>query len=114
MQRLSQGQIVDVRIADPNGQNPKPRPAVILTSTDELADADAFVVAAISTKFDAPLPADDIQVPWSSDGRVKSGLTKPSVVKCRWLVRVKRKDILSVRGHLPSAVLCRIMRAVTQ
>lgn len=114
MQRLRQGQVVEVDIADPNGQNSKPRPVVILTETDELVDADEFVVAAISTKFDEPLPADYIRVPWSSDGRARSGLTKPSVVKCRWLRSVKREDVLSTRGHLSNSVMCSIMRMVPQ
>ena len=112
MQRLSQGQVVDVNIVDPNGRNPKTRPVVILTATDELADADQFVAAAISTKFDEPLPVDCIRVPWSSDGRAKSGLRKPSVVKCRWLVTLKREDVIAARGHLPSTVMCEIMRMV--
>ncbi len=105
---------MDVYTADPHGQNAKARPMVILTGTDDLADADEFVVAAISTKFDEPLPADYIRVPWSSDGRVKSGLRKPSVVKCRWLASIKREDVIAVRGHLPGAVMCEIMRVVRQ
>ncbi|NQU22646.1 MAG: type II toxin-antitoxin system PemK/MazF family toxin [Candidatus Nealsonbacteria bacterium] len=114
MQQLSQGQVVDVYTADPRGQNAKRRPMVILTGTDELVEAEEFVVAAISTRFDEPLPADCVRVPWSSDGRVKSGLRKPSVVKCRWLASVKREDIVATRGHLPSATICEILRVVRQ
>jgi mRNA-degrading endonuclease toxin of MazEF toxin-antitoxin module len=114
VQRLSQGQVIELEITDPNGQNSKRRPVVILTETDELAGADEFVVAAISTKFVEPLPADCIELPCSNDGHAKSGLTKPSVVKCRWLRRVKREAIRSTRGHLPSTLMCKIMRVVRQ
>ena len=114
MQRLSQGQVIQVAVTDPRGRNLKPRPVVILTETDELADADAFVVAAISTKFTEPLPSDHVPVPWSRDGRAKSGLTERSVVKCRWLRRVQRKEVIGTLGHLPSAVVRDIMRIVTR
>ena len=112
MYRLSQGQIIEVAITNPCGQNKKPRPAVILTDTGELSLAAEFVVAAITTKFDEPLPPDWILLPWSSDGRAKSGLTEPSVVKCRWLRRVVQKDIVSLRGHLSATVMRDIMLVV--
>ncbi len=114
MEPLSQGQIVQVAITDPRGQNRKPRPVVILTATDDLSDEDTYLVAAISTKFSEPLPTDYIRVPWSHSGRAKSGLTEPSVVKCRWLRKVKREEILYTRGHLPSTIVRDIMRFLTQ
>jgi len=112
--RLSQGQVVEVAITDPRGQNRKARPAVVLTATDELASADEFIVAAISTKFNDPLPTDWILVPRSIDGRAKSGLTEPSVVKCHWLRKVTRKDIIYVRGWLPTTIMRDIMQIVSQ
>ena len=114
MQRLSQGQVIQVAVTDPRGHNLKPRPVAILTETEELPDADAFVVAAISTKFREPLPADYIPVPWSRDGRAKTGLTEPSVVKCRWLRKVQREDIIGTLGHLPISIVRDIMRIVTR
>ena len=114
MCRLSQGQVVEVVIADPRGQNKKPRPAVVLSATDELSSADEFVVVAISTKLTDPLPPDWILLPWSSDGRTKSGLTRPSVAKCRWLRKVTRKEIVYVRGWLPNTVMRDIMQTVAK
>ena len=112
MHRLSQGQVVEVAITDPCGQNKKRRPVVILTATDELSDTEEFVVAAISTKLSDPLPPDWIPLPWSQDGRAKSGLTEPCVVKCRWLAKVTQKDVVFVRGHLPPTIMRDIMRVV--
>ena len=114
VQRLSQGQVVQVAVRDPCGQNLKTRPAVILTKTDELANAHTFVVACISTQFTEPLPLDHIRAPWSPNGRAKSGLTKPSVVKCRWLCEVRREDVHATLGHLPAPLLRDIMRVVTR
>lgn len=86
----------------------------MLTATDELASAREFVVAAISTKIDDPLPPDSILVPWSSDGRARSGLTTACVVKCKWLRRVKQEEVVSVRGHLPSTIVNDIMQIVVR
>ena len=109
-----QGQIVLVLLTDPDGKEPKHRPAVVLTSTEELQAADEIVVAAISTVFEPPLPNDWIEIPWSGDGRSRTGLTKPCVVKCHWLKRVRRSDILKTVGHLPPQYLVKVMRVITK
>ena len=114
MHRLRQGQVVNVEIADPRGQNKKLRPVVILTATHEISDEGNLVVAAISTKLADPLPADWISVPWSRDGHAGSGLTEPSVVKCHWLVRVTTADVVSVRGYLRDTDMQNIMAVVSK
>ena len=114
MESLRQGQVILVEVTDPRGANPKPRPAVILTATGELAEADEFVVAAISTKFSDPLPSDCLWIPWSPDGRARTGLKEPSVVKCRWLKRVRPVDVIRPLGHVSASVLVEVMRRVTQ
>ena len=112
MNALRQGQVILVSVTDPRGKNPKPRPAVILTATDELSTADEFVVSAISTQFDEPLPEEYVKLPWSRDGRAKTGLTQPSVVKCRWLRKIRGSDVLAKIGHVPPTVLLEVMRIV--
>ena len=112
--QLSQGQVVDVSITDPNGRNTKIRPAVVLTDASELTDDSEIIVVAISTKFTLPLRSDYVKMPWSYDGRVKTGLVEPCVAKCHWLAKVTKKQIVSVRGWLPSAVMVDIMRHVTK
>jgi len=114
--RLSQGRVVEIAITDPCGRNRKLRPAVVLTDTDQIPEDEdgEFVVAAITTKFTIPLEPDWIRLPWSADGKAKSGLREPSVVKCRWLRKVTRKDIVSYRGWLPSTLMLEIMLVVRQ
>lgn len=114
MCQLSQGRVVEIAVTDPRGRNPKPRPAVVLTDTSEISEDGEFVVAAITTKFSLPLPPDWIPLPWSSDGRAKSGLREPSVVKCRWLRKVRREDIIFYRGWLPATLMRDIMQIVRQ
>ena len=112
MCQLSQGQIVDAEVVDPNGQNKKRRPLVVLTSTAEIAGSDEIVAVAISTKLPDPLPEDCIPLPWSPDGKAKSGLTEQCVAKCRWIVKLSHNDIVSRRGWLPGTVMCQIMHIV--
>ena len=114
MKPLKQGQVILVAVTDSRGGNPKPRPAVVLTATGELPEADQFVVAAISTKFSEPLPPDNVRVPWSAEGRAKTGLGKPSVVKCHWLKKVRQEEVMDTLGHVPGRILVEIMRIVTK
>jgi len=114
VQRLNQGQIVTIVVPDPRGKNKKPRPVLILTDSDELTTAEEFVVAAISTQFSDPLPADCVLIPSSRDVRAKTGLMQPSVVKCHWLLKVRRRHVRCVLGHLPPEIMCDVMRIVVQ
>ena len=109
MRHLSQGQVVEVEITDPRGQNKKRRPVVLVTATDELTTADKYVAVAISSVLADPIPPDWILLPWSADGRAKSGLTKPCVAKCHWMTTVRETEIVSVLGALPETVMRDIM-----
>jgi hypothetical protein len=114
VRHLVQGQIVEVEIADPRGQNKKRRPVVLITSSDELASADKYVAVAISSRLADPLPSDWILLPWSADGRARSGLTKPCAAKCHWMITVRETNIVSVVGALPETVMRDIMLIVAK
>jgi mRNA-degrading endonuclease toxin of MazEF toxin-antitoxin module len=111
---LCRGQVVEIVVPDPRGENVKRRPVVILTSTEEIPSAETLVGAAISTQLVDPLPPDWIELPWDPTGKAKSGLKKPCVVKCRWLVKIKPQEIVSVIGHLSSEKIESIMKQVTR
>ena len=65
---LQQGRIVWVELLDPQGRNPKRRPAVVLTPTAEIhADGDV-IVAALSSQIDQSPPDVSVEVPWHRDG----------------------------------------------
>ncbi|MBN2022496.1 MAG: type II toxin-antitoxin system PemK/MazF family toxin [Pirellulales bacterium] len=114
MEQYTKGDVVQILTVDPNGLNEKKRPAVVLSDTFELEAEDAFLVVAVSGQFREPLSDDYVLLPWARGGRTKSGLTKPCVAKCRWLVRVTRKDVFDKLGHLPDLVTCDIMRTVNR
>jgi len=102
---LEQGQIVWVRIADQTGRNPKCRPAVIVTRTNEITPHGQIVVVAATGVFRRPLPENTISLPWAHGGHQTTGLKKECVAICDWLVTVNVDDIDSVGGRLPPSTL---------
>lgn len=83
MSGLCIGDVVWVPMSDPQGENPKPRTAVVV----ELRGDSACVVVAITSSFDpdklgkfdvASLPFKNGKPP------CRSGLDRPSVAACNW------------------------------
>ena len=61
---LQQGSIVWVELVDPAGRNPKTRPAVVLTPSNEILPGGTIYVAAASSTFNEPLPVNQVVLPW--------------------------------------------------
>lgn len=99
------GDIVDVNVFDPNQQNPKVRPILLISRSEDIANSDNLAGIAISSSEIPPkpnkLPEDWIELPYSSAGTCNTGLRKRSVLKCQWLVRFRKDDILCKRGFAP-------------
>lgn len=66
---LAQGRIVWVELLDPQGRNPKARPAVILTPTAEIQPEGTVVAAAVTSNLDASPAELCVELPWHRDGR---------------------------------------------
>lgn len=109
---LCQGRIVWVDMVDPQGRNPKRRPAVIVTPTEAIV-ADGFVaVAAVTSALDQA-PADvTIELPWHRDGHPRTKLRKRSVVICNWLEPVAVAEIRGSEGLVPEDRLALILAQV--
>jgi mRNA-degrading endonuclease toxin of MazEF toxin-antitoxin module len=71
------GRIVWVEVADPQGRNPKRRPAVIVTPTEEIQPDGMVRVVAISTQFEAAPPEVQVELPWDRRGTAKTQLRQP-------------------------------------
>jgi len=91
------------------GRNPKLRPGVIVTPNNELNQCHHIVLAAITTRFDLPLPATKIQLPWSRAGDSRTGLRKSSVVVANWLVTITPSDVDEIAGVVPSNILIELL-----
>ena len=106
---LQQGSIVWVRMTDPNGVNPKERPAVVVTPTEEIVPGEALVVVAVTSTFTRPLPTNRVELPWHNSGHPVTGLRRRCIAVCDWLIAVDQVAIINVVGIVPVRVLDTIL-----
>ena len=111
---LQQGRIIWVELLDPQGRNPKRRPAVILTPTSEIRPDGDVVVAALSSQTDQSPPEVSVEVPWHRDGHPKTKLNRRNVVVCTWLATLKIATIqpADIGGLMPFAQMARVLEIV--
>lgn len=111
--QLQQGRIVWVEVLDPQGRNPKVRPAVVLTTTAEIREDGEVAVAAVTTQLDAAPSEVCVELPWHRDGHPRTRLNRRNVVVCTWLATVSVAQICGYAGVVPFAQLARILSLVT-
>lgn len=111
---ISQGRIVWVELLDPQGRNPKRRPAVVLTPTTEIRSDGEIVVAALSSQVDQSLPEVSVEIPWQRDGHPRTKLNRRNVAVCTWLVTLPVASIGpdAIGGVVPFAQMARILEIV--
>src|SRR5262245_43085375 len=114
MSRLVRGRIVYVETPDPQGRNPKARPAVVLTSTEEITEDGEVVLVAISSRLDAAPTEAQVELPWPAQGRCPTKCTRPSVAVCTWLFSAPVASIREqdVGGVVPGGKLLQILGRV--
>jgi mRNA-degrading endonuclease toxin of MazEF toxin-antitoxin module len=97
------GQILLVaEILDPNGQNPKTRPVIVVTPDALIVEGgELFGVAVTGTSPD-PLPDDAVKLPWHRNGHPKTGLDKPAVAACHWIVAIDPDRVVRRKGFFPA------------
>lgn len=92
------GDIVLADLLDPLGQPcNNPHPAMVLR-----LDAQVAYLVAITTSFDDPPPGHWIRMRHSPGGHSQTGLHKPCVLKCDWVVRFQVPQIIRKIGEMPS------------
>ena len=109
---LQQGRIVWVELLDPQGRNPKLRPAVILTATPDIHDDGAVVVAAVTTQLDTSPAEVCVELPWQRGGHPRTKLNSRNVVVCTWLVTIPVNIIQGTAGVVPLTQMTRILDIV--
>jgi mRNA-degrading endonuclease toxin of MazEF toxin-antitoxin module len=106
---LNFGDIVIVSsLLDPRGRNPKDRPAVVVTPSEDINKEKFIYVVAISTSFPDPLPEDHVAIPWQRPRHPRTGLNERNAAVCHWVELVDRDQIDRVLGRVPNAELARI------
>ncbi len=110
------GRIVWVEIPDPQGRNPKCRPAIIVSANPSIivADPDCEIhVVGITSQVDTVSGEDGVSLPWHRDRRQgRTGLTTPSVAVFSWLERVRIRDIQDFAGTVPLQQMVMILDAI--
>jgi mRNA-degrading endonuclease toxin of MazEF toxin-antitoxin module len=106
---LCRGRIVRVEVLDPQNRNPKSRPAVIVTPTDEIRpDGDVILVAITGSVNAAPAEA-QVALPWHAQGQAGTRLTKPSVAVCSWVFTSPVSKIQIYGGMVPDRQMLQIL-----
>ena len=83
---------------DPNGVNPKNRPAVVISDD---CTGPTIVVVYITGEMDDPLPPEQVAMRWAAEGHQLTGLHKPCVAVCSWYERVSVSRLLDRMGTCP-------------
>jgi mRNA-degrading endonuclease toxin of MazEF toxin-antitoxin module len=109
---LERGRIVYVEQPDPQGRNPKRRPCVIVTATEDIKPEGEATVVAISGRQDLALPEHQVELPWHAQGHPRTGLTKRSVAVCTWLATVPVSSIVGYGGKVAAAHLIQILQKI--
>jgi hypothetical protein len=109
-----QGRIIWVELLDPQGRNPKRRPAVILTVTSEIRPDGEVVVDALSSQTDQSAPEVSVEVPWKRGGHPRTKLNRRNVVVCNWLAAFPVGSISDddIGGLVPFGTMARVLEIV--
>jgi mRNA-degrading endonuclease toxin of MazEF toxin-antitoxin module len=106
---LQQGRIVWANVPRPDGSPGKPRTVVVITATEEINDTDPFVVVAITSTFQEPLRDSEVRLPFHLQGGGRTGLKRPTIAVCDWLIQLTKGQVLQEVGSLPTSVLIEIV-----
>lgn len=101
------GTIVYIKDVTPvGGGEAKTRPVILL---DDCCDADEFIVGvAVTSEFNRPLEPFAVELPFGSHGKCKTGLTKPSIAHCEWIVKSHPSDVCERVGYVTDDILLQI------
>jgi mRNA-degrading endonuclease toxin of MazEF toxin-antitoxin module len=109
---LCRGRIVWIELTDPQGRNPKCRPAVIISPDSEIrVDGDVWVVAITTQLSEAPAEV-QVELPWDRRGHARTGLKERCAAVCTWMVKVNAGSIRDQAGVLPGRHMLDILSRI--
>jgi mRNA-degrading endonuclease toxin of MazEF toxin-antitoxin module len=112
MSSACHGRVVWVTIHDPQGRNPKCRPAVILTPTDAIKpDGDVWVVG-ITTNFERATPEVQTELQYDPRGNCRSGLRERCWAVATWVTKVPVSAIEGYAGVIPGRQMAEIHQKI--
>lgn len=112
--KIVQGTIVRANVVDPQGNNPKIRPLVVVTPTHEITPDATLVAVAITGRFSDPLAVDEVMMPYNPNGTSISKLRKRCVAKCSWMCHITMSNVIEVKGSLRPRHLVEILKRINK
>ncbi len=82
---------------------------MVLTPSQEILSDGKIYVAAVSSSFSEPLPANQVVLPWHPQKHPVTGLRKKCVVICEWITEIDPTQILEIGGVCPPTHLFLIL-----
>jgi mRNA-degrading endonuclease toxin of MazEF toxin-antitoxin module len=110
--QLCRGRIVWVELHDPQGRNPKCRPAVIVTPDNDIRRDGEIWVVAISSQLDEAPTDVCVELPWERRGHPRTGLKERCAAVCTWMVKVSVASIQGCAGIVPGRQLLDILTRI--
>ncbi|MGL6097149.1 MAG: type II toxin-antitoxin system PemK/MazF family toxin [Fimbriiglobus sp.] len=114
MGKTEPGRIVWVTIPDPQGRNPKRRPAVVLALTGDLTAGGVLAVAAVTTRIAVAPSGVVVSLPWHRDGHPRTRLRTASEVVCDWELTVPAETVEETGGIVPRNRFLEILALVQE
>ena len=114
LSKLCLGRIVWAIRPDPNGQNSKRRPWIILTATDEISDEEPFVAVAVSSQGDIDNSERLVELPWGPGQKSGTKLSRWSAAVCNWFVAIHVGELTEddCGGIVPAKTMIEINKRI--
>jgi mRNA-degrading endonuclease toxin of MazEF toxin-antitoxin module len=103
MTPLGRGRVVRVNVFDPQGRNRKRRPAVVISTAEEIDASGEVIVVCVSRQYDQAPPEVQVELPHDQRGVCRSGLREPSWAVATWVTTVKVGEVEEILGAIPAA-----------
>jgi mRNA-degrading endonuclease toxin of MazEF toxin-antitoxin module len=110
---LIRGRIIQVTIADPQGRNPKSRPAVVVVPPADASPTAQVRVIGVSTQIGMAPPAVCVELPWQRGGHPRTGLSARCEAVCTWLATITVADVDRELGTVPADRMLRILNILS-
>jgi mRNA-degrading endonuclease toxin of MazEF toxin-antitoxin module len=89
-------------VLDPQGGNPKDRPAMVVTPEEAIEQGQPIEVVAITTLIPDPLPDDHVLLPWQLPRHPRTGLNKRCAAVGSWLASIPQDRVIRIVGFAPA------------
>jgi hypothetical protein len=111
---LCRGRVVRVDVLDPQGCNRKLRPAVVLSTAEEVESTGEIVSVCVSRRHDQAPPEVQVALPFGSHGAVcRSGLREPSWAVATWIITARASEV-EVLGSIPISLVDEVLAIIAR